>query len=87
MHKRFTITLIPFICTFFLTSCSDAPESALRPLISLQWFDTYEDADEEALYNCSCFIEGGRILNMSNPGDYPLDESDQDIDYEIIEIK
>lgn len=44
MHKRFTITLIPFICTFFLTSCSGTPESALRPLISLQWFDTYEDA-------------------------------------------
>lgn len=49
-------------------------------------FDSYEDAEDEALYNRSCYAEGARILNMSNPGDYPLEDSD-DVDYEITEIK
>lgn len=48
-------------------------------------FDTESEADEEALYMCSCYHEGREILHMSNPGDYPLDE-DADVDYEIVEI-
>ncbi len=48
-------------------------------------FDTTEAADEYGLYMCSCYKEGGEILNMSNPGDYPLDEDDE-MDYEIVEI-
>lgn len=46
--------------------------------------DTYAEAEEYAWYLCSCYEQGGAILNMSNPGDYPL--SDDKADYEIIEI-
>jgi len=46
-------------------------------------FDTEEDAEEYALYLCSCAREGAEILHMSNPGDY--DEDDYDTDYEIVE--
>lgn len=48
-------------------------------------FNTEEDAEEYALYLCSCAKEGAAILHMSNPGDY--DEDDYDDDYEIIEIE
>lgn len=47
-------------------------------------FDTEKDAEEYALYLCSCTREGAEILHMSNPGDY--DEDDYDDDYEIVEI-
>lgn len=46
-------------------------------------FNTEEDAEEHALYLCSCTREGAEILHMSNPGDY--DEDDYETDYEIIE--
>ena len=46
-------------------------------------FDTEEDAEEYALYLCSCAREGAEILHMSNPGDY--DEDDYDAEYEIVE--
>ena len=49
-------------------------------------YDTEEDAKEAGDENCSCYHQGGVILNMSNPGDYPLDEDDW-IDYEIIEVE
>lgn len=48
-------------------------------------FDTESEADEEALYMCSCYHEGIEVLHFSNPIDYPLDE-DAEVDYEIIEI-
>ena len=49
-------------------------------------FDTEEDAEEYALYLCSCSREGAEILNMSNPGDYDYDENNwESPDYEIIE--
>ena len=48
-------------------------------------FDTEEDAEEYALYLCSCAREGAEILHMSNPGDYDAD--DYDTDYEIIEVE
>ena len=48
-------------------------------------FDTEEDAEEYALYLCSCAQEGAGILHMSNPGDY--DEDDYDTDYEIVEVE
>lgn len=48
-------------------------------------FDTEEDAEEYALYLCSCTQEGAGILHMSNPGDY--DEDDYDTDYEIVEVE
>ena len=48
-------------------------------------FDSEEEAEEYAQYLCSCARTGAEILNMSNPGDYPLDEDD-DADFEIIEV-
>ncbi len=50
-------------------------------------FDTEEEAQEYALYLCSCSKTGAEILNMSNPGDYPFDEESFEYpEYEIIEI-
>ncbi|MBE5951920.1 MAG: hypothetical protein E7260_10075 [Lachnospiraceae bacterium] len=48
-------------------------------------FDTEEEAEEHALYLCSCAREGAEILHMSNPGDY--DEDDYEAEYEIIEVE
>jgi len=49
-------------------------------------FNTAEDAEEHALYLCSCTREGAEILHMSNPGDYDYDEDDfEDPEYEIVE--
>lgn len=48
-------------------------------------FDTEDEAEEYALYLCSCTREGAEILHMSNPGDY--DEDDYDEDYEIVEVE
>lgn len=50
-------------------------------------FNTKEDAEEYALYLCSCAREVAEILHMSNPGDYDYDEDDfEDPDYEIVKI-
>lgn len=50
-------------------------------------FSTEEDAEEYALYLCSCTRQGAEILHMSNPGDYDYDEDTfEDPEYEIIEI-
>lgn len=50
-------------------------------------FDTEEEAEEHALYLCSCTQLGAEILNMSNPGNYDYDEdSFESPDYEIVEI-
>ena len=48
-------------------------------------FDTEEDAEEYANYLVSCNEEGAEILNLSNPGDYPLDDYEAP-DFEIVEI-
>ncbi|SEM22691.1 hypothetical protein SAMN04487770_12943 [Butyrivibrio sp. ob235] len=48
-------------------------------------FDTEQEAEEHGLYLCSCYNLGAETLNLSNPGDYPLDEED-DVDFEIIEV-
>ena len=48
-------------------------------------FDTEQEAEEHGLYLCSCYSLGCETLNMSNPGDYPLDEDD-DVDFEVIEV-
>ena len=51
-------------------------------------FDREEDAEEHALYLCSCAREGAEILHMSNPGDYDYDEDTyEDPEYEIVEIE
>ena len=51
-------------------------------------FDTEAEAEEHALYLCSCSRLGAELLNMSNPGDYDYDEDDfEDSEYEIIEVE
>ena len=47
-------------------------------------FDTFEDAEDHGNYLCSCTRQGAKILNMSNPGDYPLDDDD-DVSFDIVE--
>ena len=50
-------------------------------------FDTEVEAEEHALYLCSCSRLGAETLHMSNPGDYDYDEdSFESPEYEIIEI-
>lgn len=49
-------------------------------------FDTFEAAEDYGNYLCSCSKQGGKILNMSNPGDYPMDDDD-DIGFEIVEAE
>ena len=48
-------------------------------------FDTEDDAEQYALYLISCGKEGAEILNLSNPGDYDLDDYDEP-DFEIVEF-
>lgn len=48
-------------------------------------FDTEDEAKEQALYLMSCSREGAEILNLSNPGDYPLEDYVEP-DYEIVEV-
>lgn len=43
------------------------------------------EADDAALYLCSCSREGAETLHMSNPGDYDYDE-DEECEYVIEEI-
>lgn len=47
-------------------------------------FESRSAADDHGMYMVSCYSEGGEILHMSNPGDYPL--SDDEADYEVIEV-
>lgn len=48
-------------------------------------FDSEEAAEEYANYLVGCSRDGAETLNLSNPGDYPLDNN-EDPDFEIIEI-
>lgn len=48
-------------------------------------YDSEEQAEEAGNYSCSCYREGREILNLSNPGDYPLDDDD-DCDFDVIEV-
>lgn len=49
-------------------------------------YETEDQADEAGLYGCSCFNEGGEVLHLSNPGEYPNDSIESECDYEIIEV-
>ena len=52
------------------------------------YYDSEEQADEEGLYGLSCAKQGGEIMEMSNPGDYPYYESDyDDADYDVVAIE
>jgi len=47
-------------------------------------FDSYEDAEQEALEYISNWHAGGEVLELSNPGDYPY-EPDNEPNYDIFE--
>ncbi len=50
-------------------------------------FDSYEAAEDYALYLCSCSEVGAETLHWSNPGDYDYDEDSwESPEYEIIEV-
>lgn len=49
-------------------------------------YDSQDQAEEAGLYGCSCYSQGAEILNLSNPGDYPLDGSEDDCEFEVIQI-
>jgi hypothetical protein len=38
------------------------------------------------LEQCDNYDVGGEVLHMSNPGDYPLNEDDDEVDFEVIEV-
>lgn len=48
-------------------------------------FDTEEEAEEYGGYLIGCCRTGAETLNLSNPGDYPLDDY-EDPDFEVVEI-
>ena len=48
-------------------------------------FDSYDEAESYARQSISEWHEGGEILEMSNPGDYPYDPDDEP-EVEIIEV-
>ena len=51
-------------------------------------FDSYDEAEQYALYLRSGSRLGAEILHMSNPGDYDYDEEEFiEPEYEIIEIE
>lgn len=51
------------------------------------FYSSKEAAEEAGLYGLSCAKQGGEILEMSNPGDYPFDEADYDDNgFEVVEI-
>ena len=48
-------------------------------------FDTYEEARDYGEESVGAYHQGGEILEMSNPGDYPYDP-DEEVDFEIVEV-
>lgn len=49
-------------------------------------YATEEDAVEAALDAIGCYSVGCEVLHLSNPGDYPLIDDSDEIEFEIIEI-
>ena len=49
------------------------------------FYNSEAEATEAGDYGLSCYREGGETLEMSNPGDYPFDESDCDDAYFEVE--
>jgi len=53
-----------------------------------EYYDSEEEANEAGLYGLGCRRQGGEILELSNPGDYPFDESDyEDDDFEVVAVE
>lgn len=51
-----------------------------------EYYSSEEEAMEAGLYGLSCFHLGGENLEMSNPGDYPYDESEE-ADFEVVQVE
>lgn len=49
-------------------------------------FATAAEAEEYGLYLISCHHTGSEILHMSNPGDHPLSDADEEPEYEVISV-
>jgi hypothetical protein len=49
-------------------------------------FETEDQARAYGLEQCDNYVAGGEVLHMSNPGDYPLSEDDDDVDFNVIEV-
>ena len=55
---------------------------------NIRLFDSYEEAEEWALYLVSCARTGAETLHMSNPGDYEYGEDTyEDPEFEIEEVE
>ena len=53
-----------------------------------EYYNSEEEAEEAGEYGLSCCKLGGQIFEMSNPGDYPFNESDYENDtFEIVEVE
>lgn len=50
-------------------------------------YGTYEEADDAGSYGCSCYMLGGEILHLSNPGDYDDPQESDRPTYEAIEVE
>jgi len=48
-------------------------------------FETEEEANDYGLESCGNIVVGREILHMSNPGDYPLE--DTDVDFYVVEVE
>ena len=48
-------------------------------------FDTEEEAEEYGNYLVGCTRTGAETMNLSNPGDYPLDDY-EDPDFEVVKV-
>ena len=48
-------------------------------------FDTEEEANEYGLIQLGNYAEGGEVLHLSNPGDYPLEQGEPD--FEVVEVQ
>lgn len=49
-------------------------------------FGTEEEAEEYGLVMLSNYNTGAEVLHMSNPGDYPLGDDDEDPDIVVVEV-
>lgn len=49
-------------------------------------FETYEEAQAHGSEQVNNYAVGGDVLHMSNPGDYPPHEAEDDADFDVIEV-
>lgn len=47
--------------------------------------ETEQEANEYGQQQVSSYQAGGEVLNLSNPGDYPLSDDD-DVDFEVVAV-